>query len=494
MDASFVWYVPCNMERESGPFHGHRYLKTMLRTAKNQRKRHPDPIAIGVLVGFVVLLTITGIVAFTLLRSQFMGGSTSSLAGNPSIQNHSGQTGAASNPVVQDDQSKPWDGKSRVNILFMGLDYRDWQKGDIPRTDTMILFTIDPIARTAGMLSIPRDLWVDIPNGDAGKINTAYYFGEAYNLPGGGPGLAMSTVSSFLDVPVNNYILVDFDTFVKIIDLIGGVTVTPNVDMKLERIGVTGYEEHLKAGVPVTLDGALLLSYARDRYTDGGDFDRAQRQQEVILSIRNRVLQFGMLPKLLVKAPSIYESLSSGIHTSFNLQQLIQLAQLALQIRPDNITRAAIGPDQTTDTWSWNGQEILLPDTDAIRVLRDQVFANSGSSAPVVQVTEEDSSGSVSTEQAKVVVQNGTNIDGLAAKTAEYLKSQGLNIVQSGNAGQVYDQSVIYLYTSKPYTLQFLSGLFGVDSNRVWNSFDPNAKEDIVIIVGNDWADVNPMQ
>ncbi len=470
----------------------------MSRTTSNQQRKHrPDGIAIGIVIGFVLLAGVTATMAFIMIRNLLMGWTVSSLPGAP-VGNNSpiiDPVTGESNPVMQpmeNVQSKPWDGKGRVNILFMGLDLRDWQGGDVPRTDTMILFTIDPNARTAGMLSIPRDLWVEIPGNGSNKINTAYHYGEAYHLPGGGPALAMQTVSNFLGVPVNEYVQLDFNTFVKIIDELGGVVVTPNEDMQLERIGQSGYEESLKAGVQVRLDGAMVLSYARDRSTSGGDFDRAQRQQEVIMSIRDRLLRFDMMPQLIMKAPALYQNLSSGIHTGLSLPQLIQLSQIAIQIRPENITRAAIGSEQITNSWSWDGQDILLPIPDEIRVIRDQVFTTAGSPSPLAQAT--DPAGSMTTEQAKVVVQNGTGVEGLAGKTAEYLKSQGVNVIQEGNAGQGYDQSAIYLYNSKPSTLQFLSGLFGVDSNRVWNSYDPNSQADIVIIVGNDWASSNPMQ
>jgi LCP family protein required for cell wall assembly len=462
-----------------------------------QRKRRPDGIAIGIIIGFVLLAGVTGTMAFIMIRNLVMGWTISNLPGAPVANNSPiiDPITGESNPVMQpmeNVQSKPWDGKGRVNILFMGLDLRDWQTGDIPRTDTMILFTIDPAARTAGMLSIPRDLWVDIPGNGSNKINTAYHYGEAFHLPGGGPALAMQTVSNFLGVPVNEYVQLDFNTFVKIVDVLGGVVVTPNEDMKLERIGQPGYEEHLKAGVQVRLDGAMLLSYARDRYTSGGDFDRAQRQQEVIMSIRDRILRFDMMPQLIMKSPALYQNLSSGIHTDLSLPQIIQLAQIAIQIRPENITRAAIGSEQITNSWSWDGQDILLPVPDKIRVVRDQVFTTTDSPSPIAQAT--DPAGSMNTEEARVVVQNGTGVDGLAGKTAEYLKAQGVNVIQEGNAGQVYDLSTIYIYNSKPYSLQFLSGLFGVDNNRVWNSYDPNAQADIVVIVGNDWAASNPMQ
>ena len=96
-----------------------------------------------------------------------------------------------------------WDGASRVTVLVVGLDYRDWEAGEgAPRSDTMILLTIDPLTKTAGMLTIPRDLWVNIPGYDYHKINKAHFIGEAFQLPGGGAGLAVKTVEEFLGVNV----------------------------------------------------------------------------------------------------------------------------------------------------------------------------------------------------------------------------------------------------------------------------------------------------
>ncbi len=134
-------------------------------------------------------------------------GVTSSSDG-PTI-NEDGTPEAADLPPLPDiipDSQLPaaWDGASRINILFLGLDERDLAPATEgpPRTDTMILFTIDPVSKTAGMLSIPRDMWVNIPGFGYSRINTAYPSGEGAQLPGGGPGLAMKTVSQFLGVPV----------------------------------------------------------------------------------------------------------------------------------------------------------------------------------------------------------------------------------------------------------------------------------------------------
>ena len=97
-----------------------------------------------------------------------------------------------------------WDGGSRINIVFFGLRGGDISGDDCPAcTDTIMLLTIDPVTKTAGMLSIPRDMWVNIPGFGYSRINTAWTLGEGAKLPGGGPGLAMETVSQFIGVPVH---------------------------------------------------------------------------------------------------------------------------------------------------------------------------------------------------------------------------------------------------------------------------------------------------
>ena len=107
-----------------------------------------------------------------------------------------------------------WDGGSRINIAFFGLRGGQTSGEDCPLcTDTIIVFTIDPVSKTAGMISVPRDMFVNIPGFGYSRINTAWTSGEGAKLPGGGPGLAMKTVSQFMGVPIQYYVQVNFDTF-----------------------------------------------------------------------------------------------------------------------------------------------------------------------------------------------------------------------------------------------------------------------------------------
>ena len=98
-------------------------------------------------------------------------------------------------PVVIPDEIQPWSGEERINFLFMGVDLRCDEDGP-SHTDSIMIVTIDPLTMSAALLSLPRDLWVEIPGFGVDRINQAYYFGQAYEYPGGGQALAMETVEA----------------------------------------------------------------------------------------------------------------------------------------------------------------------------------------------------------------------------------------------------------------------------------------------------------
>ena len=275
--------------------------------------------------------------------------------------------------VSLDATPQPWSGNSRVTVLLMGLDFRDWEAGSgAPRTDTMMVISFDPLTKQAAMMSIPRDLWVEIPGFDHNRINTAYTFGEAYRLPGGGPGLAVKTVESVIGVPINYYAVIEFSAFERMIDEIGGIDVLVTQRIKISPIGRTSFWLDPKAH---HLDGAETLAYARVRKNAGGDFGRAERQQQVALAVLDRVVGFDMVPNLVSKAPRLYQELSSGIRTNMTLPQMVSLGWLAINVPKDNIRQGVISPPgmvrfHTTDT----GAQVLRPVPDAIRDLRDRLF------------------------------------------------------------------------------------------------------------------------
>ena len=395
-------------------------------------------------------------------------------------------------PPVEGPTPEPWDGAKRVTVLVMGLDYRDWAAGEgPPRTDTMLLLTIDPVNGTAGMLSVPRDLWVNIPGGFGyGRINTAYQLGEGNRLPGGGPQLGMDTVEEFLGVPIDYYAQIDFSAFVRFIDEIGGVKIDVPEKIVVDPLGDNN-SKTLKPGRQ-TLPGDLALAYARARKTEGGDFDRAQRQQQVIMGIRDRILSLNMLPTLIAKSGTLYQELSAGVHTNLSLDETIKLAWLAIQIPDENISKGVISPPEQVNLYkTFEGDEVLKPITEKIRLLRDEIFTDSGPTSPLaanMEITD-----LLKAENARVTVMNGTYSAGLAAETAEYLKTQGVNVVEAGNAQQIATYTEITFYTGKPYTVKYLVELMKIDAIRIYLVNDPASPFDISIKLGTTWANDNPM-
>ncbi len=391
-------------------------------------------------------------------------------------------------PSSNVDLPDPWDGTSRVNMLFMGLDYRDWEAGDIPRTDTMILFSFDPIGNTASMISIPRDLWVSIPGFDYEKINTAYFLGESWKIPGGGPGLAMKTVEQLLGVPIQYYLQLDFYAFVSFIDHIDGVKIDIPQEIDVVLMG-TNEIETLYPG-RVVLPGDIALAYARARYTEGGDFDRAQRQQQIIMGVINRITEFKMVPTLIANADKLYADLSAGINTNLSLNDGIRLGLRVLDIPKENIKNTVISGSYVTLEKSPEGLDILRPVPDKIRLLRDEFFSSGAAVGPVS--VAKDLIELVKMENAAVGIYNGSSVAGLAEKTADYLRSKGLNIVEVANSEySIYSQ--VTLKGSKPYTLKYLFDTMTISSNRVFNRYDPASEIDLVLILGDDWANNNPI-
>ena len=388
---------------------------------------------------------------------------------------------------------EPWDGASRVTVLVLGLDYNDWRTGEgPPRTDTMILLTIDPLSQTAGMLSIPRDLWVSIPGFEYGKINTAYQLGEAFKLPGGGPGLAIDTVERLIGVPIQYYAQIDFTAFVRFIDEIGGVKVDVPYKMHIDIYADEKGKIKLPPGIQ-TLPGEYALAYARARNTEGADFDRAQRQQQVIMGVRDRIMRYDMIPTLVTKAPTLYRELSSGINTNLSLDEALQLAWLAQQIPEENVLRGVIGSKQINFGKSPDGLDVLKPLPDQIRLLRDQIFAPAGAISPVAE-NDADPLELMIAENARLTVLNGTLTPGLAGRTSEYLQSLGIEVQAVGDASEKpYAYTNIYDHTGNPYAVAYLVELLEISQFRIQSRYMPDSDVDVSIIIGTDWEYNNPM-
>ncbi len=303
-----------------------------------------------------------------------------------------------------------WQGDERITILLLGVDEREVDAGPW-RTDTLIVLSLDPATRTAGVLSLPRDLWVTIPGYDTqSKLNTAHFIGEAQDYPGGGPALALATVQHNLGIPVQYYLRLNFSAFEKLIDLIGGIDILVDraIDDPQYPDSGFGYEPlHIEAGLQ-RMDGRLALKYARTRYTELGDFDRMRHQQQVILAVRDRVTQANLLPTLIGQAEALWQTFGDSIQTNLTLDQLIRLANLAAQIDPANVELIVIDPSMTMAFVAPTNppQNALLPVPDELRKVRDRLL---GAAAPA-------ETPSATTSTMPYVVQPGDTLFSLAQR------------------------------------------------------------------------------
>jgi LCP family protein required for cell wall assembly len=251
-------------------------------------------------------------------------------------------------------------------VLLLGSDDDAKFAPDRYNTQSMILLRVDPVAKQATMLSIPRDLWVPIPGHGTGKISTAYQLG--------GPTLAMKTVADNFQVHIDDYVWIGLSGLVNLIDRIGGVdiVVTNPVldDYYPSDINTRDpYAYYRVAVLPgaVHLDGVHALQYARSRHGDiRGDFARSERQQQLLLAIKDAHLNAADLPFLA-------SAFSGEIKSSIGLDRLRQLVGLAGQFGGPNISRVVLVPPYTSEA-QIAGQDVVLPSWPVILPLVHKSF------------------------------------------------------------------------------------------------------------------------
>jgi LCP family protein required for cell wall assembly len=260
----------------------------------------------------------------------------------------------------------------RTNVLLLGIDRRAGT-GWAYRTDTIIVLTADRQAGTAGMLSIPRDLQVPIPTHGEDRINTANVYGYLGDYPGGGPALLEATILANFGIPIHGYAMIDFQTFVSLVDALGGIDV--NVPQTLHD---TRYPDP-RPGDPYAyktvhfdpgwqhMNGQRALVYARSRMSTT-DFDRAARQQLILLAIRDKVLSPGML----LRWPRLVAIVRDGVQTDLGSQQMVALALLAAQVDAASLKQVVLEPPLVYGYRRADGAAVQLPNWDLINpVIRD---------------------------------------------------------------------------------------------------------------------------
>lgn len=379
-------------------------------------------------------------------------------------------------------------GEGRTTVLIMGIDERQVESGPW-RTDTMIILTVDPVNNTAGMLSIPRDLWVQIPNYDLyDKVNTAHFRGDLDQLPGGGPVLAMETVRYNLGIPVTFFVSVNFQAFVNGINEVGCIPldVPQAIDDPNYPDGAFGYDPFYIDAGEQCLDGDTLLKYARTRATPAGDFDRSTRQQQVIYAVRDHVLSTDQLPSLIARSPQLYSTVEAGINTNLSVSQMASLAATGAEIPRENICSLVLNDLYTDPQIIGDKGDVLIPDRTAIRNLVSDLYTGTGRCVVVAPEVEE----GARNEFASISVLNGTERQGIATEARNVLLTLDLNVEVTGNTGgSYYAESVIYNYRGLDATASYIAQALGIPEDRIQTSGGPESPYDIQVIVGEDYTE-----
>ncbi len=260
-----------------------------------------------------------------------------------------------------------WNGTGRVTILLIGSDTRG--NGEVARSDTLILVTINPETKQVSMLSIPRDLLVTIPNYGKGKINAAYAYGSSSTLTG--PGVAAATIEYNFGVTIDYFAEVNTTGLARIIDTVGGVTLdvaTPIKDDEYPGAGTNYIRVLFQTGLQ-HMDGTTAVHYARTRHDDS-DFARGDRQRQLLMALRSQAVGLNLLPK----APKLLGQLGDTFRTDLSPTQVLALAKLGSKVASDDIHSYNLA-NATTVSWLPGQPYYLIPNWDAIHKILNQMMS-----------------------------------------------------------------------------------------------------------------------
>ncbi len=391
----------------------------------------------------------------------------------------------------------PWDGKERLNVLLIGTDQRP--KEGTYNTDTLIVVSIDPGTKQVAMFSLPRDtVDVPVPPGPARQAFGAVYtkkinawFTSVRNRADLFPGTDVTRgynglkaiIGNLYGLDIKYFVEVNFEGFKSVVDALGGVTINVQIPVVDDRYpGDSGSLEriYIPSGIQ-HMDGAQALQYARSRHTSS-DFDRGQRQQRVLLSLKEQADPQALIPRL----PELVNALKRAVRTDLPVDQLDELLGLASQVDTKDIRSYVFAPPLY-------GQEILNsprgyiiePIVDKIRAAVSTAFTAN----PADEVLRE----KLAEEAATVWVLNSTGNADRASRLAGYLEYYGLaaSAPRQKPSGGVRPATTIVVYngasTRLAGTIAYLEQTFGVSATT---KTDSAIRADVVVTIGQSTPDL----
>ena len=355
---------------------------------------------------------------------------------------------------------------SAMNLLVVGSDKRSDGGEKYGRSDTIILVHVDPDNNYLSMLSLPRDLRVDVPGHGIQKINAAFAYG--------GAALTITTVEQLTGVDINHYLEVDFQAFKDITDALGGVYVdvdkhyyNDNPNYELAKIS-PGYQ---------LLRGDDALDYVRFRHDLNLDFGRMARQQSFLNAMREQAMGWD----LPLKLPGLVSALFSNVATDLGANDVLRLAYWGVRLDGNRMRRITlVGDPQDIDGVSY----VVVSD----KGLADAVtsFLTLPGMTPS---TQEPPSGTTTTTEApvdlsgiEVDILNGNGIEGEAAAAGNWLADMGATLGTTGNAGKSYSQTVVEYGAGMSSKAKKVAAAVGADT--AWS----DSVQRVTLVLGGDFS------
>jgi LCP family protein required for cell wall assembly len=307
----------------------------------------------------------------------------------------------------------------KINLLLIGIDKRE-QKHDLGRADTIIVASLRPGEKKAVLLSIPRDMRVEIPGYGTTKINHAYAYG--------GAALVIETVKNFLGIDINHYALVDFRGFAKSVDALGGVDIYVEKEMLdvKSKIHFTPGWHHM--------DGKEALKYVRFRRDAQGDFGRIKRQQKFFKAVLKQAGKISSVWRL----PSLIEVIAQRLETDMDVSEMLYLGRAFMSVKEDDVEMVML-PGKPGNI---GGVSYVLPQEGAIREIIYWV-EKKGELPPPVQTEV--------LKGIRVEVLNGCGEEGWAYKVGERLSELGLTFIKAADAESFDFKKTIISYQTSDY-------------------------------------------
>jgi len=366
-------------------------------------------------------------------------------------------------------------GQQTVNFLLIGSDKRS---GTSFRTDTMVIVILRPNEGQVSLISIPRDLWVSIPESENNRINTAYQRGISTGYPGGGPGLLKDTILYNLGIRIDHTAMVDFDGFRKIVDTLGGVDIPVSCAYTDWRLIDPSYDPenennwYLYTAEPgvIHMDGDLALWYARSRQKSS-DFDRGRRQQEVLRALFTQALQAETLKRI----PELYNDFKDSVETDLGLGDILQLSLYAPKMTNADIRSYYIRPPYVTSWITDGGAYVLSPNQDLLPQLLTEALSPS---TKIVQ------------KQSVIIdVMNGTSIAGYDSLASTRLNYAGYetNIIPSDRQDYAYSVLIDKSAAQDRTVSNSILGVMGMQTGSLIPAPDSNSAAHYLLILGYDY-------